>query len=145
VQWAGADADAKESKALARPETLETLSHIMPPPGAMRVLSPFDPAIRDRKRAEALFGFDYRIEIFVPAAKRQYGYYVFPLLEGERFVGRIDMKHDREADALRVTALWLEPRLKLTAGRMAKLEKALAEVADFAGVSQVVFEDGWAR
>jgi uncharacterized protein len=145
VQWAGADADAKERKALARPETLETLSHITPPPGAMRVLSPFDPAIRDRKRAEALFGFDYRIEIFVPAAKRQYGYYVFPLLEGERFVGRIDMKRDREADALRVTALWLEPRLKLTAGRTAKLEKALAEVADFTGVSQVVFEDGWAR
>ena len=50
--------------------------------------------IRDRKRCLRLFGFDYRIEIFVPAPKRQYGYYVFPLLEGDRFVGRIDMKHD---------------------------------------------------
>ena len=111
----------------------------------MRVLSPFDPAIRDRKRAEALFGFDYRIEIFVPAAKRQYGYYVFPLLEGERFAGRVDMKRDRDADALRVAALWLEPRLKLTPSRMGKLEKALGEVAALAGVSQVVFEDGWVR
>ena len=145
VQCACANADAKERRAFARPETLDALKDISPPPGAMRVLSPFDPAIRDRKRAEALFGFDYRIEIFVPDAKRQYGYYVFPLLEGDRFVGRVDMKRDREADALRVSALWLEPRLTLTPGRLTKLEKALAEVADFAGVTAVRFEDGWRR
>ena len=61
------------------------------PTGRLRVLSPFDPALRDRNRAERLFGFDYRIEIFVPEAQRKYGYYVFPLLEGDRIVGRIDM------------------------------------------------------
>jgi len=57
----------------------------------------------------------------------------------------VDMKRDREADALRVSALWLEPRLTLTPGRLTKLEKALAEVADFAGVTAVRFEDGWRR
>lgn len=145
VACASATADTKDKHAYARAETVEDLCDLAPPPGAIRVLSPFDPAIRDRKRAETLFGFDYRIEIFVPAAKRQYGYYVFPLLEGERFIGRLDMKRDRETDALRVAALWLEPRLKLTPGRLAKLEKALAEVAAFAGVSAVRFEDGWLR
>lgn len=145
VACACAAADAKDKHAYARPETLDGLGDLTPPPGAVRALSPFDPAIRDRKRAAALFGFDYRIEIFVPAAQRQYGYYVFPLLEGDRFIGRLDMKRDRDADALRVSALWLEPRLKLTPGRMAKLEKALAEVAAFAGVAAVRFEDGWLR
>ena len=145
VVCACAAADGKDKRAYARPEAVQALRDLPPPPGAVRVLSPFDPAIRDRKRAETLFGFDYRIEIFVPAAKRQYGYYVFPLLEGERFAGRLDMKRDREADALRVSALWLEPRLTLTPGRMAKLEKALGEVAEFAGVSAVMFEDGWRR
>lgn len=145
VVCACAMAEGKDKRAYARPETVEAVRDLTPPPGAIRVLSPFDPAIRDRKRAETLFGFGYRIEIFVPAAKRQYGYYVFPLLEGERFIGRLDMKRDREADALRVAALWLEPRLTLTPGRLAKLEKALGEVAAFAGVAGVRFEDGWQR
>ena len=71
------------------------------PPSRIRVLSPFDPVLRDRDRAERLFGFRYRIEIFVPEAKREYGYYVFPLLEGDRLIGRIDMKADRRACAPR--------------------------------------------
>jgi uncharacterized protein YcaQ len=145
VAVAGAPRDAKPRLAFIRPEILETLENTARAPGAVRVLSPFDPAIRDRRRAQHLFGFDYRIEIFVPAAKRQYGYYVFPLLEGERFIGRIDMKCDREANALAVRALWLEPRLALTPARRQKLEQALHHVADFAGVDAVRFDDGFLR
>ncbi len=145
VQCACADPDGKGRHAYARPETVEKLRDLAPPPGVVRVLSPFDPIIRDRRRAQALFGFDYRIEVFVPAAKRRYGYYVFPLLEGGRFIGRVDMKRDRDADTLRVVALWLEPRLTLTSGRLAKLEKAFTEVAAFAGVSTVQFDNGWER
>lgn len=145
VQCASAGNEGTVRRGYARPETLAAALDLPPAPGAVRVLSPFDPAIRDRRRAQALFGFDYRIEIFIPAAKRQYGYYVFPLLEGERFIGRLDMKRDRDGDSLRVAALWLEPRLKLTPGRLAKLEKALGEVAAFAGVARVVFADGWLR
>ena len=70
--------------------------------------------IRDRKQCLRLFGFDYRIEIFVPAQKRQYGYYVFPLLEGDRFVGRIDMEHD--SGTLSVSNLWLEHGVQLGEG-----------------------------
>ena len=85
-------ADGKLRKVFARPGTVDTAAELGPAPGRIRVLSPFDPALRDRKRAERLFGFHYRIEVFTPAPKRQYGYYVFPLMEGTRLVGRIDMK-----------------------------------------------------
>ena len=115
------------------------------PPGRIRVLSPFDPALRDRKRAERLFGFSYRIEVFVPAPKRKYGYYVFPLLEGGRLIGRIDMKAERDADALSVSGLWPEPGVRLSAGRMARLEAELERQRRLAGVGRVVFTDGWRR
>ncbi|MCA8928616.1 MAG: YcaQ family DNA glycosylase [Alphaproteobacteria bacterium] len=141
----GAAPDARPRTVYLRPETLDALADLPGAPGALRVLSPFDPAIRDRRRALHLFGFDYRIEIFVPAAKRRYGYYVFPLLEGDRFIGRIDMKCDRAAGALDVQALWLEPRLRLTPARRRKLEQALAEVAAFAGVDTLRFADGFLR
>lgn len=115
------------------------------PPARLRVLSPFDPLLRDRKRLEHLFGFDYRIEVFVPAEKRQYGYYVFPLLEGDRLVGRIDMKADRAAGELVVTALWPEPRVRFSKARMARLESELDRQRRLAGVDAVRFEDGFLR
>jgi uncharacterized protein len=80
-------ADGSRRRALARPDVLEA-AHAAPEPTArLRVLSPFDPALRDRQRAEFLFGFHYRIEVFVPEAKRRWGYYVFPLLEGTGWSG----------------------------------------------------------
>ena len=111
----------------------------------LRVLSPFDPALRDRKRAERLFGFDYRIEVFVPAPKRRFGYYVFPLLEGDRLVGRVDMKAFRDADHLRVHGLWPEGKTAWGKGRQQAFEKELDRITKLAGVSQVVFDDGWLR
>ncbi|NSY37483.1 winged helix-turn-helix domain-containing protein [Leisingera sp. ANG59] len=132
-------------KVFARPGTVEVAGELGPAPGRMRVLTPFDPALRDRKRAERLFGFHYRIEVFTPAPKRHYGYYVFPLLEGERLAGRIDMKADRDADLLRVTAVWPESGVKWGAARTRRLEAELDRVARFAGVSGVAFSDGWLR
>lgn len=115
------------------------------PPKRLRVLSPFDPLIRDRKRTERLFGFHYRIEVFVPAAQRKYGYYVFPLLEGERLIGRIDMKHKRDRGALAVKGLWLEPKVKLSAARQNRLEAELERQRRFTGAERVVFENGWMK
>ncbi len=115
------------------------------PPKRLRVLSPFDPLIRDRKRTERLFGFNYRIEVFVPAAKRRYGYYVFPLLEGDRLIGRLDMKHERSSGDLRVKGLWLEPRVRLSRARQDRLEAELERQRRFTGAEQVVFEDGWVK
>lgn len=115
------------------------------PAPRLRILSPFDPALRDRDRAEFLFGFFYRIEVFVPEPKRVYGYYVFPVLEGERLVGRIDVKAFRDAGALRVKAFWPEAGVKLTKGRLAKLEAELGRLAVFSGCERVEFLDGWER
>ncbi|KIT14372.1 winged helix-turn-helix domain-containing protein [Jannaschia aquimarina] len=136
-------ADRRRRRSLAWPETLE--KPVAEPPGRMRVLSPFDPALRDRNRAERLFGFRYRIEIFVPEAKRIYGYYVFPLLEADRIVGRIDIKAERDRDRLQVRALWPEQGVRFGAGRRARLEAALERTARLAGVRSVGFEDGWLR
>ena len=115
------------------------------PTGRLRVLSPFDPMLRDRNRAQRLFGFHYRIEIFVPAARRVYGYYVFPLLEGARLVGRVDMKADRKSDILQVAALWPETGIRWGKARQARLEAELTRVARLAGVSDIQFKAGWLR
>lgn len=107
------------------------------PTSRLRILSPFDPALRDRKRAERLFGFHYRIEIFVPEAKRQYGYYVFPILEGDRLTGRIDMKALRAEDVLNVTGLWWEDGVRPSPARLKRLRSELERMASFAGVTRV--------
>ncbi|MFS4581771.1 winged helix-turn-helix domain-containing protein [Phaeobacter sp. C3_T13_0] len=136
-------ADGRSRKVYARPNVIETASDLPPPPGRMRVLSPFDPAVRDRKRAEGLFGFHYRIEVFTPAAKRRYGYYVFPLMEGDRLVGRIDMKAQRQEGKLNVTGLWPEQGVKWPASRQNRLEAELERVCRFTGLDRVNFADGW--
>jgi uncharacterized protein YcaQ len=102
-----------------------------------RVLSPFDPAIRDRKRTIRLFGFDYTIEVFVPEAKRRYGYYVLPLLEGDRFIGRADLKAHRAEGRLEVKGLWCEPGVRLDRARKAAIEEALEELGRFTGVTRI--------
>ena len=80
---------SKPRTAFARPDIHDLARDAPAIPNRIRILSPFDPALRDRKRTERLFGFDYRIEVFVPASKRKYGYYVFPILEGNELIGRI--------------------------------------------------------
>ena len=74
-----------------------------------RLLAPFDPLIRERERLAELFGFHYRFEAFVPAAKRVHGYYTMPVLVGERMVSRLDLASDRDAGVLRVDRVWHEP------------------------------------
>ena len=127
----------------AHPDFRARLATAPDPPGRLRVLSPFDPVLRDRARTERLFGYRYRIEVFVPATKREYGYYVFPLLEGARFVGRIDMKHDRQDGTLRVKGLWPEPRLRFSAARARRLGAELERVRKFTGADRVAFDDGY--
>ena len=91
-------------------------------------LSPFDRLIHDRARMEALWDFYYRLEMYVPRAKREYGYYVLPILRGERLVGRIEPVHDRKAGILHVRNVWWEP-----GARPVKLEQPLRSLARFLG------------
>lgn len=136
-------ADGSVRRVFARPD-LPDLPE--PAPGQrLRILSPFDPALRDRNRAYRLFGFHYRIEIFVPEPKRTYGYYVFPILEGDRITGRIDVRARRTEGDLMVAAWWPEPGIRMTAARLSRIEAELARLATFSGCERVRFADGWQR
>ena len=124
-------------KALAAPDIEDRLAALATPTSRLRLLNPFDPAIRDRNRLRRLFGFDYTVEMFVPAAKRQWGYYVLPMLEGDRFVGRLEAKADRVAGTLTVLAHWPEPGLRPSRARADKLEAELSRLARLAGLERV--------
>jgi uncharacterized protein YcaQ len=89
-------------------------------------LSPFDQLVHDRNRAEALWGFFYRLEMYVPKVKRQYGYYVLPILRGDCIVGRIDVERDRASNDLRVNGVWWED-----GARPVRLEPALNRLQAF--------------
>jgi uncharacterized protein YcaQ len=130
---------------VARPDVLDAAAAAPAPPDRLRILSPFDPALRDRDRAEALFGFFYRIEVFVPEAKRQFGYYVFPVLAGDRLIGRLDAKAFRDEAVLRVRAFWPEARVRMGKGRLARLEAELDRLARFAGCDRVDYLADWLR
>ena len=131
-------ADGALRRSLARPDMMDTIPKVAQ---RLRIVSPFDPALRDRKRAQRLFGFHYRIEIFVPAAKRQYGYYVFPVIEGDRMIGRIDMK--RDGDVLAVRRFWPEDGVAMGAGRIARLQSELSRAARFGGCAEISYAAQW--
>jgi uncharacterized protein YcaQ len=103
-----------------------------PVPERTTFLSPFDRLIHDRDRAHALWDFFYRLEMYVPAAKREYGYYVLPILHGERIVGRIEPVFDRREKVLRVNGLWWEKGEKPV-----DLDEPLASLAEFLGADTV--------
>ena len=106
----------------------------------LTVLSPFDPIVWNRDRAARLWGFDYRIEIYVPAAKRVYGYYVLPVLHGEQLVARLDIKTDRAGGTLQVLGAFAEP--DVDHGALAeRLRPHLLELARFVGVDDVSYGD----
>lgn len=101
------------------------------------LLSPFDPLIADRIRTSQLWGFDYTIEIYVPKTKRKFGYYVLPILHGDRLVGRMDTVMDRKTDRLVVKGLWAEstaPRDRITG---AAVGTAIEELAAWLGATVV--------
>lgn len=133
-------ADGNWVSAVAPQGIEDMLSALAPPTSRLRILNPFDPAVRDRNRLERLFGFYYRIEMFVPAAKREWGYYVCPILEGRRFVGRIEVKADRKASCLNVLGFWPEAGCRWSVNREDKLAAELDRLRRFIGVETVVWQ-----
>jgi uncharacterized protein YcaQ len=98
----------ERGKLFAHPEAED-----VPAPAARTTfLSPFDRLVHDRNRAEALWDFHYRLEMYVPKAKREYGYYVLPILRGDRVIGRIEPLHDRKSGELRVLGTWWQDGVK---------------------------------
>jgi hypothetical protein len=131
----GADGAVRPAFALADWEA--RLAQLPEPPARTRLLCPFDPILRDRARALRRFGFDYRFEAFVPEPKRQYGYFVMPILEDGRLVGRLDPKFHRAQGRLEIRGLWWEPGIKATRTRKRGLEEALERMAAFVGADEV--------
>jgi uncharacterized protein YcaQ len=103
-----------------------------PVPRRVTFLSPFDRLIHDRDRAEALWDYRYRLEMYVPKAKREYGYYVLPILRGDRLIGRIDPVLDRKAGVLRVNSVHWEPGVKPVS-----LQRPLRDLAKFIGAGSI--------
>jgi len=101
-------------------------------PARTTFISPFDRLIHNRDRAEALWGFHYRLEMYVPKAKREYGYYVLPILRGDRLIGRIDPVFDRKAGVLRVNSVHWEPGVKPVS-----LAKPLRDLARWLGAGSI--------
>jgi len=99
-----------------------------PVPDRVTLLSPFDRLVHDRDRAEALFDFHFRLEMYVPKAKREYGYYVLPLLVGERIVGRAEPRFDKKTKTLELLGAW---------GDTSRLDEALESLATWLGAERV--------
>jgi uncharacterized protein YcaQ len=135
--WLEALDGSRPRRAVAVPDWERRLRRAPAAPERMRLLAPFDPLIRDRDRLRRLFGFDYRFEAFVPAAQRRYGYYVLPILEGGRLVGRVDPRHDRERKRLVVEQIWWEADVRPTRIRRQGLAEALERLARQIGAPAV--------
>lgn len=105
--------------------------------GRTTLLSPFDNLICDRKRTEQMFGFYFRIEIYVPKNKRQYGYFVLPILHGDRLIGRIDPLMERKRSTLVVNAVYAEPDAPMDRKTGAAIGEALASLAAFLGAEKI--------
>ncbi len=111
---------------------------LVPDPGVV-LLAPLDAFVWDRDLLRSLFGFDYVWEVYVPQAKRRWGYYVLPLLFGDRLVGRIEPRIDRAAGTVRILGAWWEPgfRPRHEEGFVPALRAALAAYLRFVGASRL--------
>lgn len=132
-----------------RTEDLPALEAVREPGwrGRTELLSPFDNLVCDRARTELLWGFRFRLEIYVPKAEREYGFFVMPVLRGDELIARIDPALDRRTGVLRVHAVHPEPGLARSAAAARAVAGAVARLAAFLGADSVVYEsvpDRWA-
>ncbi|GGP27657.1 winged helix-turn-helix domain-containing protein [Silvimonas amylolytica] len=104
------------------------------------LLSPFDPVVWDRKRATALFGFDYTLECYTPAPKRKYGYFCLPILSRGKLVGRLDAKAHRAQGVFEIKSLYLEDGVRVSGRLVADVQRAIQRCADWHGTPQVRYD-----
>ena len=113
--------------------TLEAVVHGLVYPPRTELIAPLDNMMWDRKLIVALFGFDYTWEIYTPEAKRKYGAYVLPILQGERFIGRVEVVCNRKTKTLLVKNVWYEDGVKPTKKSLQALDKCFNRFANFNG------------
>jgi len=118
--------DRPKGRWFAHPDALDG-----PPPDRVTLLSPFDRLVHDRDRAQALWGFHYRLEMYVPKARREHGYYVLPLLVGDQLAGRAEPVFDRKTRTLRLLGAW---------GDTSRLDDALRELGVWLGAETITRE-----
>ena len=112
-------------------------------PAGTTLVCPFDSLLWQRKRAEDWLNFKYRIEIYIPQKKREYGYYVLPILHQGRFVGRLDPWYNRPKSTLEIKAIYLEEDFRRNARFDRGLRDTLHDLCTFLGASELVVPDGW--
>jgi uncharacterized protein YcaQ len=103
------------------------------------LLSPYDNLICDRRRTEQLFNFSFSLEIYVPRPKRKYGYYVMPILHGDRLIGRVDPAMDREKKELIINAIYAEPDAPMTQETGKSIAGAIDALAAFLGAKRIIY------
>jgi len=128
----------------ALPEDLEGLDKLSEPRGT-NLICPFDSLLWQRQRTEDLLDFRYRIEIYVTPKKREFGYYVLPILHDGAFVGRLDPKLHRDRAELEIRSIHLEPGFRRDARFDAGFAGALTSLAEFVGAEKVTLPKGWKR
>lgn len=104
-------------------------------------IAPLDNMMWDRKLIKALFGFEYKWEIYTPVEERKYGYYVLPVLYGDRFIGRIKVVADRKAMCLTVKNIWFEEGVKQTKKLLSEIERCAKRFAGFNECKCVLWEE----
>jgi uncharacterized protein YcaQ len=134
-------AEIEDEPAYVHPENARLAEEILsgrPQPSVTTLLSPFDPVVWDRARASELFGFDYKIEVYTPAARRRYGYYSLPILHDGALVGRLDAKAHRKEGLFEVKAVHLEPGVPVSDELVAGLAGALCACAAWHATPDIV-------
>lgn len=137
IEWE--NNEGKYIKSFACLDIKDRLENLKNEKNEIKIINPFDPAIRDRKRLKKIFDFDYKIEIFVPKEKRVWGYYVYPILQGNKFIARIELQANRKIKELKVINFWKEDGIIWTENQQAKLDIELSNFALFIGIETVIW------
>ena len=135
IEWE--NNEEKYIKSFACLDIKDRLENLKNEKNEIQIINPFDPAIRDRKRLKKIFDFDYKIEIFVPKEKRVWGYYVYPILQGNTFIGRIELQANRKDNQLDVLNFWIEDGFTWDKKQQKNLDIELSSFALLVGITKV--------